>query len=77
MLLHPIEVGWLFAMFCQSVLYVMVSLLQFVRSQIHLLTVKPVARSVNDAFAGFYEFLLFFLKHAPPDDIGMFAVLVG
>ena len=77
MLLHTIEVCRLLAMFCQSVLYVMGSLLQFVRSQIHLLTVKSVARSVNDAFAGFYEFLLFSLKHAPPDYIGMLAVLVG
>ena len=77
MLLHPIEVCRFLAVFCQSVLYVMGSLLQFVRSQIRLLTVKSVARSVNDAFAGFYEFLLFSLKYAPPDYIGMLAVLVG
>ena len=77
LLLNTIEVSWFHTMFCQFVLNVMGSLLQFVGSQIYLLTMKSMARAVYDTFASFYEFLLLSLKHAPPNDVGMFTVLVG
>ena len=52
------------------------SLFQFVCPQIHFLAMKSMARSVYDTFTGFYEFLLFSLKHTPPNNIWVFAVLV-